>query len=351
MPRRQMLAKWLVNASYSGTVEDYYTLPEKYIYAKIAVASGATRSEYDYTSIPDRYTLSDIYKAVSGSSADTIDRGEKEALGWIAAAVRGDASDPVKVATYINWPWRYQVASIITALAVDSNAQSFITASGATDVRAVDQFVKGVKALGLYDSMVCWPLRSSQNAGTGTTAYSLGGLGAYNGTLVNGPTWGSNFLTLGSNRAVTAAAVNPLSFGSICDYTTPLTFAIGLETTRLNIGQGVTSKSISDTGVLTFVTSTSAATTAQFHLSASCNASTGSVTARMFFNGSFANSGTRNLTSTNTGQLTIGNFKGLSLPVNSCAFAWVSTSQLTDSIMGQFHALYKTTLGTGLGLP
>jgi hypothetical protein len=191
MPRRQMLAKWLVNASYSGTVDDYYTLPEKYIYAKIAVASGATRSEYDYISLPDRYTLSDIYKAVSGSSADTIDRGEKEALGWIAAAVRGDASDPVKVATYINWPWRYQVASIITALAVDSNAQSFITASGATDVRAIDQFVKGVKALGLYDSMVCWPLRSSQNSGTGTTAYSIGGLGTFNGTLVGGPAWGA----------------------------------------------------------------------------------------------------------------------------------------------------------------
>jgi hypothetical protein len=40
--------------------------------------------------------------------------------------------------------------------------------------------------------MVCWPLRSTQNAGTGTTAYSLGGLGTFNGTLVNGPTWGTD---------------------------------------------------------------------------------------------------------------------------------------------------------------
>jgi hypothetical protein len=47
--------------------------------------------------------------------------------------------------------------------------------------------------------MVCWPLRSSQNAGTGSTAYSLGGLGTYNGTLVNGPTWGADGISFGGN--------------------------------------------------------------------------------------------------------------------------------------------------------
>jgi hypothetical protein len=51
-------------------------------------------------------------------------------------------------------------------------------------------FAAGVNDLGLWNSMVCWPLRSTQNAGTGTTAYSLGGLGTFNGALTNGPTWG-----------------------------------------------------------------------------------------------------------------------------------------------------------------
>jgi hypothetical protein len=89
-------------------------------------------------------------------------------------------------------------------LAVDADAQSFITTSGATDVEAIDQFVKGVKNLGLYNSMVCWPLRSTQNAGTGTTAYSLGGLGTFNGTLVNGPTWASDGIDFdGSNDRIT----------------------------------------------------------------------------------------------------------------------------------------------------
>jgi hypothetical protein len=44
------------------------------------------------------------------------DWSEKQALGHIAAAYRGDTGNPANLATYINWPWRYQVASIITSL-------------------------------------------------------------------------------------------------------------------------------------------------------------------------------------------------------------------------------------------
>jgi hypothetical protein len=77
-----------------------------------------------------------------------------------------------------------------TRRGIDPDAADFCSRSGASDRAAVSAFVRGVKDLGLYESMVCWPLRSTQNAGTGTTAYSLGGLGTYNGTLVNGPIWG-----------------------------------------------------------------------------------------------------------------------------------------------------------------
>jgi hypothetical protein len=199
VPRRYMLAQWLVNISYSGSVADYVTLPEQYLWAKIAVAAGASRGEADYISLPKQYIWKAIYDAVSGSSLGTIDWTEKQALGRIAAAYRGDTANPANLATYIDWPWRYQVASVIINTAIDADAQAFITTSGATDVEGIDQFVKGVKNLGLYNSMVCWPLRSTQNAGTGTTAYSLGGLGTYNGTLVNGPVWTTNGITFGGN--------------------------------------------------------------------------------------------------------------------------------------------------------
>jgi hypothetical protein len=67
-------------------------------------------------------------------------------------------------------------------------------------------FAAGVNDLGLWNSMVCWPLRSTQNAGTGTTAYSLGGLGTFNGTLVDGPIWGADGITYdGVNDRITTS--------------------------------------------------------------------------------------------------------------------------------------------------
>jgi hypothetical protein len=100
----------------SPTIADYWTLPERYLWAKIAVAAGAPKDEAAYIGLPKQYAWKDIYNAVSGSSLGTIDWSEKQALGHIASAYRGDTGNPEALATYINWPWRYQVASIITSL-------------------------------------------------------------------------------------------------------------------------------------------------------------------------------------------------------------------------------------------
>jgi hypothetical protein len=58
-------------------------------------------------------------------------------------------------------------------------------------LKQINKFVVGIKRMGLWSSMVCWPMRSIHNAGTGSTVYSLGGLGVYNGTMVNSPSWGN----------------------------------------------------------------------------------------------------------------------------------------------------------------
>lgn len=116
LPRRQMLAKWLVEELDSGSIADYYDLPERYLWAKIAVAAGAPKTEEDYISLPTKYVWSDIYNAVDSASGSHTDWTEKQALGHIAASYRGDTENPEALATYINWPWRYQVASIITSL-------------------------------------------------------------------------------------------------------------------------------------------------------------------------------------------------------------------------------------------
>jgi hypothetical protein len=96
-----------------------------------------------------------------------------------------------------------------TRRGIDPDAADFCSRSGASDRAAVSAFVRGVKDLGLYQSMVCWPLRSTQNAGTGTTAYSLGGLGTFNGTLIAGPTWGADGIRSadgGSTRYIQTAS-------------------------------------------------------------------------------------------------------------------------------------------------
>jgi len=83
----------------------------------------------------------------------------------------------------------------------DPDALRYFTTAGVTDATGrsqINTFVRGIKSLGLYNNMVCWPLRSTQNSGTGTTAYSLGGFGVYNGTLtptVSPPTWGATGIT------------------------------------------------------------------------------------------------------------------------------------------------------------
>ena len=104
----------------------------------------------------------------------------------------------------------------------DADAAAYFERAGVTDATAkgqINAFVKGIKDLGLYNSMVCWPLRSTQNAGTGATAYSLGGLTTVNGTLVNGPTWGGDGIVLdGVDDCITTsyvAADGPASFGFV----------------------------------------------------------------------------------------------------------------------------------------
>ena len=91
------------------------------------------------------------------------------------------------------------------------NVCNITAAAPRKDIR---DFSAGVNDLGLWNSMVCWPLRSSQNYGSGDTVFSLGGLGTFNGTLVGGPTWAADGVTFdGTNDYINAPSVNfPASF-------------------------------------------------------------------------------------------------------------------------------------------
>ena len=74
---------------------------------------------------------------------------------------------------------------------IDQDYVNYIRTANVTDPFARNQlfnFITGAKALGIWQSIVCWPLRLNQNIQTGSTVYSLGGFGSYPGTLVNTPT-------------------------------------------------------------------------------------------------------------------------------------------------------------------
>lgn len=74
----------------------------------------------------------------------------------------------------------------------------------------VAKYVQGVYALGIWSTMSCWPLRSAQNAGTGTTVFSLGGLGIHDGTMVDGPSWGADGIAFSGVARITTSTLGGL---------------------------------------------------------------------------------------------------------------------------------------------
>jgi hypothetical protein len=262
---------------------------------------------------------------------------------------------------------------LIVRQGADGDAMAYCKRSGATDRAAINAFVRGIKALGLYDNMVCWPLRSSQNAGTGTTAYSLGGLGTYNGTLVNGPTWGVSGITftnassqrigfgasqiIGGNSEYTIMGVAQLT-----DIPVSLLTVIGMGNVRatqirassngstqinfqghLNSGAGISAQT------------TNGPTTSMFSAFTAGNATN----LRLFANsGSPFNTQTADARTNpasafreNIGAFEavadgyVGFFNGL------IAAGAMWNVALTDAQVASVLSLYKSTLGTGLSLP
>jgi hypothetical protein len=247
-----------------------------------------------------------------------------------------------------------------TVRRTDPDAAAFCARSGASDRTALSAFVRGVKDLGLWESMVCWPLRSEQNAGTGTTAYSLGGLGTFNGTLTNGPTWGVDGITVaaGNHRIITPFnySTSLVSLMGVIRPDSAAAFALGdrfmgNETAGTNTG-------IAFDGV----------PAGQFRLlsTALLNVGTRTASTRTFFGHGF---GTSNSFWFQDGTRTSRSDLSYAASVQALAIAG-QPQQVVDTMLGQyslavaldgvtttssllsaFYNLYRTTLGTGLGLP
>jgi len=242
----------------------------------------------------------------------------------------------------------------------DIDAVAYIGRAGITNVvaqNAINDFVLGMKALNLYNNMACWPLRSTQNAGTGTTAYSLGGLGTFNGTLVSGPTWGVDGIIFdGSNDVITTSL------------TTQFTDFTAMATARINAGAGVASRIIDKNfstgfwlgkafadnqagggvregstpfgryvscteGVYNTLFSTRGGTTHSIYKNGSSTVATGTVTSTALSSDSVSFGGSSNFL------------------FGTISFTLMSDQSFSGSTVDSVYSLYRNTLGAGLGLP
>jgi hypothetical protein len=242
----------------------------------------------------------------------------------------------------------------------DIDAVAYIGRAGVTNVvaqNAINDFVLGMKALNLYNNMACWPLRSTQNAGTGTTAYSLGGLGTFNGTLVSGPTWGVDGIIFdGSNDVITTSL------------TTQFTDFTAMATARINVSAGNASRIIDKNfstgfwlgkafadnqagggvregsppygryvscteGVYNTLFSTRGGTTHSIYKNGSSTVATGTVTSTALSSDSVSFGGSSNFL------------------LGTISFTLMSDQSFSGSTVDSVYSLYRNTLGAGLGLP
>ena len=251
----------------------------------------------------------------------------------------------------------------------DADAAAYFERAGVTDATAkgqINAFVKGVKDLGLWSSIVSWPLRSAQNAGTGTTAYSLGGAGTFNGTLTNGPTWSADGVVFdGTNDCVTTSLVvanGPASFGfaSKIAITPTDNYAVlsldDLTSRKMNLfySSGASGRvrfeanlngvmgnrlDINSTNSLDFVFGQASHDGTNFY----GQGNNGTIQ-------SVAGSGTMQGTGAN---FVFGRRSIDAAPLNfpgTIAFGYVISSSVNANFTN-LYTLYKNTLGTGLGLP
>ena len=244
--------------------------------------------------------------------------------------------------------------------------------TAATPRKQIRDFSAGVNDLGLWNSMVCWPLRSSQNYGSGTTAFSLGGLGTFNGTLINGPVWTADGLTFDATNENVQIPDEASLRNTRSVFAVFLPNDTAFNQTIFAIADGAATGAYGD---FRFDGANFPAVTQGFKLvitrggaaSVSQNASrtlalgtfrSGGYTAsdaadNVFINGSLDAGGARTtgLSALNaTGTPTVRKLFGDSSNTVG-AFVMSSTTTLTNQQFADLTTTYKSTLGQGLGLP
>ena len=247
---------------------------------------------------------------------------------------------------------------------IDDDTISYIARAGVTNheaINSLNSFVRGIKDLGLFSNMVCWPLRSAQTAGTETTAYSLGGLGTFDGTLTNGPTWEADGVLFNRTLATYISATRPigtLASSAYSIFSVHVNFVKDSQYRALWIGRDASNDRmfLRTTGDAFMASNAGPAAPSSVDgthstvLVGEAGDTPKSVLA--YKDGLVAATASGNTTGTNTiyriggdGTLSTRSF-GFPIAFNGAFNLALSAAQIL-----QIHTLYKNTLGAGLGLP
>jgi hypothetical protein len=233
-------------------------------------------------------------------------------------------------------------------------------------------FAQGIDRLGLWNSMVCWPLRSSQNASTTQTAFSLGGGGTFNAALIRNPAWTSTGVIAtgqqGGGPYVSSTYAMPAS---------PVSYYAAIMPTPTSIGTNAIYYSTSGINVSgrQFVLQSSAVQNIDWMMgyngnwppsSRSFEITRGPSNYNVYASSKFAS---WRIQDSSTVFVSLNNSQtsgaitgwdssspaGVLNPVTTCpspvAFSCIFNTFVSNSLDSQISALYKQTLGLGLGLP
>jgi hypothetical protein len=237
----------------------------------------------------------------------------------------------------------------------------------------IDNFIGGCKDLGVWNSMVCWPLRSTQNTET-NTALSLGGLGTYDGTLVNGPTWGINGINCGADwdtgstidivgldKAWSPATLGVVAYSGAGSFATKLTNPGPAN--FVNYMGIVTNYNAYAVNSVTLDISKQMEYPWNSYSSPSfCAISSPMIGATLYKDGTIASTSSEVETLSEAPLNHYGTLRFMSIGSKSVApggsiltgvipFAFLCKQALSQNEWNTYRNLYKSTLGKGLGLP
>jgi hypothetical protein len=248
----------------------------------------------------------------------------------------------------------------------DADALTYFTNTGITDLtarRQINDFVVGVKALGAWSTMVCWPMRSSQNAGTGSTVYSLGGGGTFNGTMTAGATWGSEGITFNGSTGRVSTALTSITSDHTSMSIFKQTITTGFQVTLAKDDQGSNRQfnHVSDgSSYLSQVWNTTARSifvgtpVAGAFRSIVLRNSAGLTNAQpgQWYSNPTQTTTTSGTMSSGTAGVSIGSASNSNFFFNGVIpFAAVWNSYLSDTNRATVYRIYRDTLGEGITLP